>query len=100
MAFLRALLLYGGILLAFTLPIAVLAPKKGQPETVRRFLVVAGILTLMAASVEAGSDLLVSKCEAVGNTACYDYGGLGRLLLFVIPYGVVAGVKAYGLNRE
>lgn len=98
--FLRAALLYSGILLALTLPIAILAPRRGRPEMVRRFLIVAAIVVVVASSLEVTGEQLVAQCEEAGNTQCVDYGGLGMLLLFVVPYGVVAVVKAYSLYHE
>jgi len=93
--FLLATLLYGGIFLLLTLPIAILAPRKGYSETPRRFLIAAVILTFLSASIVTTREQLVSQCEAVGNTACWDYGGTGLLLLLVGPYAVVALARAF-----
>lgn len=98
--FLLGTLLYGGIFLAFTLPIAILAPRHGNTETPRRFLIAAGVLTLLSASIVTTREQLVSQCEAVGNTACWDYGGTGLLLLLVGPYAVVALIRAFYLYRD
>lgn len=98
--FLLATLLYGGIFLAFTLPVAILAPRKGHLETPRRFLTAAGILTLVAALIVTTREQLIAQCEAVGNTACWDYGGTGFLLLLVVPYGVTALVRTFYLYRD
>ncbi len=98
--FLLGTILYGGVFLAFTLPVAILAPRKGYTETPRRFLIAAGVLTVLSASIVTTREQLISQCEAAGNTACWDYGGTGLLMLLVLPYATVALARAFYIYRE
>ena len=89
-----------GILLIFSSPIFYLAWRKGRTKTIRRFLVGAGVIGLVTASVSATSEGLVAQCQAASNIECIDYGSAGIRLLFIVSYIIVSWVKAVILFGE
>ncbi len=99
-AFLAAFFFFTGLMLVFSLPMFVVAWRKGRTKTVHRFLIAAGITGLSSAAVSASSDRLVRQCENAGGLDCLDYGSTGLHLLFVVGYIVTSWVKAIIIIQE
>lgn len=98
--FVTAFLLYTGLMLVLGIPVFVIARRNGQPTTARRFVVAAVVIGLLSGVVSFTSEQLVMRCEAAGNTACFDSGSAGLIVVFVAGYTIVAWVKAIALSRE
>ncbi len=89
-----------GLMLAFGIPLFVVARRKGRTKTTRRFLIAAGVIGLVTALVSVGSEMLVSRCEAVGNFNCLDFGSTGLQFIFVVGYVISSWVAAVIINQE
>jgi hypothetical protein len=50
--------------------------------------------------IAAGSERLVNRCEAAGNSTCIDYGGAGFQVFALVGYALVAFGSALSLRRE
>lgn len=98
--FLFALLLYIALLLVCSTPVLVLAWRRSQARTVRRFLVAVVSVGLIAAGGTATSERLVNQCREAGNSICLDQGFAGLQILLVGGYIVVALVTAYLLHLD
>ncbi|MEE9176838.1 MAG: hypothetical protein V3U46_00240 [Acidimicrobiia bacterium] len=70
--------------MALGIPLFVVAQRKGRTKTIRRFLIAAGVIGLFTALVSAGSESLESRCEAVGNFNCLDFGSTGLQFIFIL----------------
>lgn len=98
--FLRALLLFTGILLVLGAPVIVVAWRKGRHLMARRFLIAAGSVGILCAIISTTSEKLVSQCEAAGNTSCLDSGARGFQVLAVSIFAVGAIGKLVEVIRE
>ncbi len=98
--FFAAFFFFTGLMLAFSIPLFVVARRKGRPKTTRRFLIAAGVIGLITALVSAGSEILTSRCEAVGNFSCLDFGSTGLQVIFIAGYVISSWIAAVIINQE
>ena len=92
--------IFAGILLVASVPVLIIAWQGGLSETIRRFLIAAGVIGSVLAMISASSERLVNQCKAAGNPSCIDYGATGFQLLVVIGFVLTAAVKAFILYRD
>lgn len=92
--------LFAGLAMAVALPVLVVAHRRGKTEVVRSFLVAGMAVALVAATLSATSDALMSRCRDAGNTGCLDYGMVGFQTLIFLIYGVVSLAGAVRLLRS
>lgn len=93
-------MLYGGILLIVSIPIVVVARRKGRAALVRRFGIAAAVVGLVCAVLAWTSRVLVDQCVEAGNTSCVDYGGRGFQVTLVTVYAAAAIWTAISLARD
>ncbi len=100
--FLVALVIFTGILLVVSIPLLLVARRDGRFDTIRKFLVGAGVVGLLCAIGSATSDALVNKCTDAGNSssACIDAGTTGFQVLLVGGYAVAAWTKTYLIHND
>ncbi|MEE8406487.1 MAG: hypothetical protein V3S32_04990 [Acidimicrobiia bacterium] len=98
--FFAAFFFFTGLMLAFGIPLFVVARRKGRTKTTRRFLIAAGVIGLFTALGSVGSEILESRCEAVGNFNCLDFGSAGLQFLFIVGYVISSWVAAVIINQE
>ena len=100
LTFLGTFLLVTVVLLVCSIPVFVVCLRRGQTLTPRRFAVAAVLLGLVAGALESGSDLLVERCLAAGNSACFDYGGTGLMILLFVGFLFVSSTRAWLIARN
>ena len=89
-----------GILLALGAPVLFTARRRGRAETVRRFLIAAGVIALLSGILAASSTKLTEQCEAAGNPGCVDSGSFGMQVLFFGGFAITAWLNAYFISRN
>jgi hypothetical protein len=97
--FFSAFFFFTGVMLALGIPLFVVARRKGRTKTTRRFLIAAGVIGLFTALVSAGSESLESRCEAVGNFNCLDFGSTGLQFIFIAGYAISSWIAAVIVNQ-
>jgi len=97
--FFSALVFFTGLMLVLGIPLFVVARRKGRTKTTRRFLIAAGVIGLFTALVSASSETLTSRCEAVGNFNCLDFGSTGLQFIFIVGYAISSWVAAVIINQ-
>jgi ABC-type enterobactin transport system permease subunit len=96
----RVFLVVGGLALIAAGPLFLIARRQGKSDTMRNFLIGAGVIALVCGTMEYVSERQVAQCLAAGNNDCYDAGTIGLQLLFVGGYAVSAWISAYSLYRS
>lgn len=91
---------FGGIAVVMASPVAIVGLRRGESETVRRFLLGALIVGIFSALVSLGSESLVRRCANAGNTDCVDYGAFGVQVLALGVYGVFSLLRAIAISRN
>jgi hypothetical protein len=97
--FFAAFFFFTGLTLALGIPLFVVARRQGRTKTTRRFLIAAGVIGLLTALVSVSSEMLVSRCEAVGNFNCLDFGSTGLQFIFIVGYAISSWVAAVIINQ-
>ena len=98
--FLGSWLFYTALLLLSATPVAVVARRKGRSDRAKRFLWTALGLGLMCGLLAVSSERSVSRCEAVGNTVCLDFGTAGMQFLLVTLYLISVVIGIVVLTRD
>lgn len=99
-AVLGAFLVATAILLVICAPTLYLAWRKGHTKTVGRFLIAAGSVGLVLATLSGSSDVLLNQCQAVNGRDCVDAGSAGMRLTILGMFAIVAWTKAVILYNE
>ena len=98
--FLTAFVRYAGGLLLVSVPVMVIARRRGLVKTTRRFAVAAGLIGLICATVSVSSEELVDSCIAAGNKNCFDFGADGLQLMLVVGFVGTALVRAFQIYND
>jgi hypothetical protein len=98
--FLVALFLFTGLVLVLGIPVFVVAMRRDRKDTARGFLIAGGVIGLLCAIISFSSEILESRCEAVGNSSCFDVGASGLQLVLVVGYVLSAWIVAYIQFRD
>ena len=94
------LLAFGVIATALAAPVVILGLREGLHDTVRRFVVAAGVVALACALLSWGSSVLVNRCQDAGNTECLDFGARGMQVLTLGSYGLVSVMRSVAIWRN
>jgi hypothetical protein len=97
---LRSFVVVGGAALALGSPVFLVARRLRRPDTMRNFLLGAGVIALFCAVMEVVSNRQVAQCIAAGNPDCYDAGTVGLQILFIGGYVATAWITAYSMHRS
>lgn len=89
--------LHLGALGVLGLPLFLQARRRGRSSTIRNFAWVAVGIAALLAVTSYTSEVAVARCEAAGNTACFDPGSTGMIILFHAAFAVVAWARAWNL---
>ena len=98
--FVRALPVFGGILLLVALPVVILARRREVEGIARRYLTMVAGLTLFCAAISASSTHLVNQCQQAGNSQCVDFGSSGSQVFVVGAFALVCAIKTIVLYRD
>ncbi|MGH3649874.1 MAG: hypothetical protein ACRDU9_04125 [Acidimicrobiia bacterium] len=98
--FLTTLLIVTVLLLVLGAPLTVPTWRKGQRKTARSWLIGAGVIGVLCASIAMVSERQVTQCLDAGNTDCIDSGAAGLQLVFIVLYLVSAWIGAFLVWRE
>lgn len=98
--FLIPLVVSFGLMVLLMTPTLYLAWRGGKTRTIGRFLIAAGVVGLLIATVAATSGQSLEQCELANGRACRDYGSTGMQLTMVVIFTIVAWIKAFALWNE
>lgn len=93
-------IVFGAIATALGAPVVILGLREGLHDTVRRFVVAAGVVAIGCALLSWGSNGLISRCLDAGNTDCLDYGTRGMQVLALGSYGLVSAIRSVSIWRN
>ena len=94
------LLRFGAIAAALGAPVWIHGMREDLHDTVRRFVVAAGMVAIGCALLSWGSNALISRCLDAGNTDCLDYGTRGMQVLALGSYGLVSALRSVSIWRN
>lgn len=83
MRFLTSSLLHFLILLVVCAPVLFFAYRNKRRTLIKRFVTATAIGGVFCGVITAGSQRLVDRCVAEGNTSCFDAGADGMKLMLI-----------------
>ena len=89
-----------GLFLALAATPVLVARRRREAGTIRRFLRAALVCGVVSGTVVASSDQLVERCRDQGNTNFQDYGATGLLFLVVAGFVAVAAARTWTLITD
>ena len=100
--FTTAFFFFTAILLAAAVPVLIVARRDRLSDTIRHFLIGAGVVGLVCAVGSFTSERLVDQCVAAGSStrSCADSGTIGFQSLLVAGYAVTAWVRAFQIHND
>lgn len=97
MTFVTTTLLIFAILAVLGLPLWYVARREGRRDTIRNFLIGAGVVAVLSGIVAITSERALEQCAAVNGRECIDPGSDGVQFVLVTFYLIVAWFVAYKL---
>jgi hypothetical protein len=82
------------------LPVFLVARRQRRADTIRNFLLGAGVIALLCGTMEYVSIRQVNQCLNAGNTDCVDAGTIGMQMVFVAGYAIAAWITAFSMHRS
>lgn len=98
--FLSALGLFTVLVGTLSIPLVVVARRRGRTETIRKFLLAGAAVAVAGATVSATSERLVRQCEEAGNPTCVDFGAMGIQFVLVAGYGIAVVIATLSIHRS
>lgn len=88
------------IVLVLGSPVFYVSWRRERTDTIRNFLIGAGVVSLMSAILVAVSDRQVAQCQSAGNSDCIDAGAAGMQLVMISIYVLAAWFAAASISRD
>ena len=98
--FITQLVLDLALLLVFSVPLVLIAFRRGRRDLARKFLIAGAVVAAVTALIGASSEQLVKQCFDAGNTGCEDFGSSGFRMLLMGGYILVALAEAYLVYQD
>lgn len=99
-AFLTQLAVDSALLFAFSIPLILVARRRGRNKQARNFLIAAAIIALSTTIILTTSDRLVEMCHDAGSSRCEDIGSTAFRMILIGGYIIVALIEAYLITRD
>jgi len=98
--FFAQLVFDSAVLFIFSIPLILVALRRGRHAQARNFLIAGAIVALVSTTISVSSERLVELCFKAGNPGCQDFGSAGFRMLLMGGYIVVALIEASLIARD
>lgn len=99
-AFFIQLIVDAALLFVFSIPLILVARRRGRNRQARNFLIAAAIIALSTTIILITSDRLVQECHDAGSSRCEDIGSTAFRGILIGGYIIAVLVEAYLLSRD